>query len=141
MKDISKLFEAIMDFKGLSYLGTEQSLMKKQRPVFFLAIVNCLAEHFANPIILLVKQSPIISFYLLLAVLSVVFVSTAFVATLPSYHKIGDSSSNSVMVRYATVNLVLLWLAYVVMVEPQLYKPRHCRIRRSTFQGTKRRGY
>ena len=40
MKDISKLFETIMDFKGLSFLVTEQSLMKKQRPVFFLAIVN-----------------------------------------------------------------------------------------------------
>ena len=64
-----------------------------------------------------------------------VFVSTAFVATLPSYHKIGDSSSNSVMVRYATVNLVLLWLAYVVMVEPQLYKPRHCRNTSFHFSG------
>ena len=40
MKDISKLFETIMDFKGLSFLVTEQSLMKKQRPVFFLAIVR-----------------------------------------------------------------------------------------------------
>ena len=39
MKDISKLFETIMDFKGLSFLVTEQSLMKKQRPVFF-AIVR-----------------------------------------------------------------------------------------------------
>ena len=39
MKDFSKLFETIMDFKGLSFLVTEQSLMKKQRPVFFLAIV------------------------------------------------------------------------------------------------------
>ena len=35
MKDISKLFESIMDFKGLSFLVTEQSLIKKQRPVFF----------------------------------------------------------------------------------------------------------
>ena len=28
-----------MDFKGLSFLVTEQSLMKKQRPFFFLAMV------------------------------------------------------------------------------------------------------
>ena len=35
MKDILKLFETIMDFKGLSFLVTEQSLIKNQRPVFF----------------------------------------------------------------------------------------------------------
>ena len=35
MKDFSKLFETVMDFKGLSFLVTEKSLIKKQRPVFF----------------------------------------------------------------------------------------------------------
>ena len=45
MKDILKLFETIMDFKGLSFLVTEQSLMKKQRPAFFFAIVIMSAAH------------------------------------------------------------------------------------------------
>ena len=40
MKDISKLFETIMDFKGLSCLVTEKSLIKNQRPVFFFATVT-----------------------------------------------------------------------------------------------------
>ena len=40
MKDISKLFETIMDFKGLSFLVTEQSLIKKWRPVFIFAMVS-----------------------------------------------------------------------------------------------------
>ena len=44
MKDISKLF----DFKGLSFLVTKQSLMKKQRPVFFLAIVIQLVRRFSK---------------------------------------------------------------------------------------------
>ena len=35
MNDISKLFETIMDFKGLSFLVTEQSLMKKAASGFF----------------------------------------------------------------------------------------------------------
>ena len=39
MKDISKLFETIMDFKGLSCLVTEKSLIKNQRPVFFLPLL------------------------------------------------------------------------------------------------------
>ena len=39
MKDILKLFKTIMDFKGLSFLVTEQSLIKKQRPVFYFATV------------------------------------------------------------------------------------------------------
>ena len=34
-----KLFETVMDFKGLSFLVTEKSLIKKQRPVFFFATV------------------------------------------------------------------------------------------------------
>ena len=40
MKDFSKLFETVMDFKGLSVLIYEQSLIKKWRPVFILAIVK-----------------------------------------------------------------------------------------------------
>ena len=40
MKDISKLFETIMDFKGLSCLVTEKSLIKNQRPVFFLPLLH-----------------------------------------------------------------------------------------------------
>ena len=45
MKDFLKLFETVMDFKGLSFLVTEKSLIKKQRPVFgfflfLFAIVN-----------------------------------------------------------------------------------------------------
>ena len=40
MKDILKLFETIMDFKGLSFLVTEQSLMKKQRPFFLLPLLT-----------------------------------------------------------------------------------------------------
>ena len=40
MKDISKFFETIMDFKGLSFIVTEQSLIKKQRPVFYFATVK-----------------------------------------------------------------------------------------------------
>ena len=39
MKDFLKLFETVMDFKGLSFLVTEKSLIKKQRPVFFFATV------------------------------------------------------------------------------------------------------
>ena len=34
MKDFSKLFETVMDFKGLSFLVIEKSLIKTQRPVF-----------------------------------------------------------------------------------------------------------
>ena len=46
MKDISKLFETIMDFKGLSLLVTEKSLIKDQRPVFcfFLPLLDILAS-------------------------------------------------------------------------------------------------
>ena len=40
MKDFLKLFKTIMDFKGLSLLVTEQSLLEKWRPVFILAMVN-----------------------------------------------------------------------------------------------------
>ena len=40
MKDILKLFETIMDFKGLSFLVTKQSLMKNSVRFFFLAIVS-----------------------------------------------------------------------------------------------------
>ena len=40
MKDISKLFETIMDVKGLSVLIIEQSLIKKLRPVFFLPLLE-----------------------------------------------------------------------------------------------------
>ena len=40
MKDFSKLFETVMDFKGLSFLVTEKSLIKKQRPVFFLPLLD-----------------------------------------------------------------------------------------------------
>ena len=46
MKDISKLFETIMDFKGLSCLITEKSLIKNQRPVFFFAIVSQSLKNF-----------------------------------------------------------------------------------------------
>ena len=48
MKDISKLFETIMDFKGLSCLVTEKSLIKNQRPVFSFAIVTCLGKSIFN---------------------------------------------------------------------------------------------
>ena len=33
MKDFLKLFETVMDFKGLSFLVNEQSLIKKWLPV------------------------------------------------------------------------------------------------------------
>ena len=48
MTDISKLFETIMDFKGLSFLVTEQSLIKNQRPVFFFAIVTVLTDRWTG---------------------------------------------------------------------------------------------
>ena len=41
MKDFLKFFETAMDFKGLSFLVTDKSLIKKQRPffLFFFATV------------------------------------------------------------------------------------------------------
>ena len=47
IKDISKLFETVMDFKGLSFLITEQSLIKNQRLFFY----------FFATVILQMKQS------------------------------------------------------------------------------------
>jgi len=41
MKDFSKLFETVMEFKGLSFIVTEKFLIKKQCPVFFFATVSC----------------------------------------------------------------------------------------------------
>ena len=40
MKDFSKLFETVMNFKGLSFLVTEQSMIKKWRSVCFFAMVT-----------------------------------------------------------------------------------------------------
>ena len=39
MEDFLKFFKTVMDFKGLSYMVTEQSLIKKSRPVFYFATV------------------------------------------------------------------------------------------------------
>ena len=39
MEDFLKLFKNIMDFKGLSFIVTEQSLIKKSCPVFYFATV------------------------------------------------------------------------------------------------------
>ena len=41
MKDFLKLFKTIMDFKGLSFIVTEQPFNKKLRPVFYFATVIC----------------------------------------------------------------------------------------------------
>ena len=41
MEDFLKHFKTIMDFKGLSFIVTEQSLFKKSRPVFYFATVRC----------------------------------------------------------------------------------------------------
>ena len=40
MKDFLKLFKTVMDFKGLSFIVTEQPFNKKLRPVFYFATVN-----------------------------------------------------------------------------------------------------
>ena len=40
MKDFLKLFKTIMDFKGLSFIVTEQPFNKKLRPVFYFATVR-----------------------------------------------------------------------------------------------------
>ena len=40
MKDLLKLFETIMDFKGLSFVVIEQSLIKKWHPVCFFAMLT-----------------------------------------------------------------------------------------------------
>ena len=40
MKDFLKFFKIIMDFKSLSLLVTEQSLLEKWRPVFIFAMVS-----------------------------------------------------------------------------------------------------
>ena len=40
MKDILKFFETIMNFKGLSHLVFEQSLIKKQSSVFYFTTVT-----------------------------------------------------------------------------------------------------
>ena len=39
MKDFLKLFKTVMDFKGLSFIVTEQPFNKKLRPVFYFATV------------------------------------------------------------------------------------------------------
>ena len=46
MKDFLKLFKTVMDFKGLSFIVTEQPFNKKLRPVFYFATVirPCLIE-------------------------------------------------------------------------------------------------
>ena len=40
MKDFLKLFKTVMDFKGLSFIVTEQPFNKKLRPVFYFATVT-----------------------------------------------------------------------------------------------------
>ena len=40
MKDLLKLFETVMDFKGLSFVVNEQSFIKKWHPVCFFAMVT-----------------------------------------------------------------------------------------------------
>ena len=40
MKDFLKLFKTVMDFKGLSFIVTEQPFNKKLRPVFYFATVR-----------------------------------------------------------------------------------------------------
>ena len=40
MKDFLKLFKTVMDFKGLSFIVTEQPFNKKLRPVFYFATVS-----------------------------------------------------------------------------------------------------
>ena len=40
MKDFLKLFKTVMDFKGLSFIVTEQPFNKKLRPVFYFATVK-----------------------------------------------------------------------------------------------------
>ena len=42
MKDFLKLFKTVMDFKGLSFIVTEQPFIKKLRPVFYFATVKIL---------------------------------------------------------------------------------------------------
>ena len=44
MKDFLKLFKTVMDFKGLSFIVTEQPFNKKLRPVFYFATVSCLTS-------------------------------------------------------------------------------------------------
>ena len=39
MKDFLKLFKTVMDFKGLSFIVTEQPFNKQLRPVFYFATV------------------------------------------------------------------------------------------------------
>ena len=40
MKDFLKLFKTVIDFKGLSFIVTEQPFNKKLRPVFSFATVK-----------------------------------------------------------------------------------------------------
>ena len=40
MKDLLKLFETVMDFKGLSFVVIEQFLIKEWHPVCFFAMVT-----------------------------------------------------------------------------------------------------
>ena len=40
MKDLLKLFETVMDFKGLSFVVNKQSFIKKWHPVCFFAMVT-----------------------------------------------------------------------------------------------------
>ena len=40
MKDFLKLFKTVINFKGLSFILTEQPFNKKLRPVFYFATVK-----------------------------------------------------------------------------------------------------
>ena len=42
MEDFLKFFKTVIDFEGLSFIVTEQSLIKKSRPVFYFATVRSL---------------------------------------------------------------------------------------------------
>ena len=48
MKDFLKLFKTVMDFKGLSFIVTEQPFNKKLRPVFYFATVICESIDFSS---------------------------------------------------------------------------------------------
>ena len=45
MKDFLKLFKTVMNFKGLSFIVTEQPFNKKLRPVFYFATVTNIPEN------------------------------------------------------------------------------------------------
>ena len=49
MKDLLKLFETVMDFKGLSFVVNEQFFIKKWHPVCFFAMVTSNFSHNVYP--------------------------------------------------------------------------------------------